>query len=77
MSEFRRTYADEHGRFFGRIDTTDGTVVVLHESGERATRLACPGVYPVGSNLGARNEHPEGIIITRADADKIGLRLDD
>ena len=76
MSEFRRTYADEYGRFFGRIDT-DGNVIVLHESGERATRLARPGVYPVGSNLGARYEHPEGIIITRDDANKIGLRIED
>lgn len=65
-------YADKHGRFFGRA-REDGNVVVLHHaSGEAATRLDA-SVYPVGSNQSARYEHPEGIVLTREDADKIGL----
>ena len=68
-------YEDCHGRFFGRINT-DGNVAVLGANdGARATRLDA-SVYPVDSSLSARYEHAEGIILSRADAKKIGIRIE-
>lgn len=69
------TYNDSHGTFFGRINL-EGNVVVLHvEDGQAATRLDC-NIYPVGSDLGVRYEHPEGIVISKDDAAKIGLEIE-
>lgn len=70
------TYTDKYGSFFGRA-IGNGSVRVLHvEDGEPATRLEAP-VWPVGSDLGAGYEHPNGIILTRADAEAIGLEIED
>ncbi len=33
-------------------------------------------VFPVGSESGARYEHPEGIEITLADARRIGIEIE-
>ena len=61
--------------FFGRINE-DGNVVVLHvEDGAVATRLDC-SVYPVGSQVSARYEHPAGITLNVADAKRIGLDIE-
>lgn len=70
------TYSDKHGEFFGRI-LDDGAVAVFHESGETATRMDC-SLYTVDSDgsKSVRYEHPEGIVITRADAEKIGLEIE-
>jgi hypothetical protein len=68
-------YADEYGSFFGRLNE-DGNVIVLHETGEAATRLDA-NVYPVGSQLSARNEHAAGIVLSRADAARLGLGIED
>jgi hypothetical protein len=68
------TYSDKYGIFFGRIDH-DGNVLVLHTSGEAATRLDT-NVYPVRSELSARYEHPEGIVLAIDDAEKIGLVIE-
>ena len=52
----------------------DGNAVVLHfEDGSEVTRIDA-NVYPVGSELSARYEHPEGIVLTVADAKKIGIQ---
>lgn len=59
---------------FGRINAA-GDVDVFEESGEVATRLDAD-VFPVGSSLSARYEHPAGITITRADAELLGLPID-
>ena len=71
-------YSDKHGVFFGRINE-EGDVDVLHiEDGAAATRMDCSGVYPVGSD-GSKSvcyEHPEGIVISRVDAARIGLRIE-
>lgn len=69
-------YSDKHGEFFGRINE-NGDVAVFHESGEAATRMDC-SLYTVDSDgsKSVRYEHPEGIIITRADAEKIGLEIE-
>ena len=77
------TYSDKHGEFFGRINE-NGDVAVFHESGEAATRMDC-NLFVVDSDgsegvryakLDARYEHPDGIVITRADAAKIGLEIE-
>ena len=61
---------------FGRINE-EGTVDVLYaECGTAVTRLDA-NVYPVGSDFGARYEHPEGIVLTLDDARKIGLTIED
>lgn len=60
---------------FGRL-TDEGHVAILHvEDGEPVTRLDAT-VYPVGSSLSARHEHPQGIVLTRADADKLGIEIE-
>jgi hypothetical protein len=67
-------YSDKHGEFFGR--KADGGVAVLHiADGEAATRLDA-SVYPVGSELSARYEHPEGIVLSEADAATLGIEIE-
>jgi len=60
---------------FGRINN-DGNVDILTVSdGEPVTRIDA-NVYPVDSALSARYEHPAGITLTRADAGKIGIEIE-
>lgn len=60
---------------FGRINE-NGNVTVFEADGSTATRIDA-NVYPVGSNLSARHEHPNGIELTVADAEKIGLSIEE
>lgn len=61
---------------FGRINS-DGNVDVLYaEDGEQVTRLEGLNIYPVGSDVSGDYEHPQGIIITLSDANKIGLEIE-
>lgn len=60
--------------FFGRVDS-NGNVQVFHSSGEAATRIDA-NVYPVGSDLSARYEHPDGIVLTSEDAKRLGIEID-
>jgi len=61
---------------FGRINE-DGNVNVLYaECGTAVTRLN-ESVWPVGSEFGARYDHPGGIVLTLDDARKIGLTIED
>lgn len=69
------TYTDKYGEFFGRR-TDDGHVIVLHLSGEAATRLDA-SVYPIGSDTSARYEHPDGIVLTASDAAKLGIEIEE
>jgi hypothetical protein len=65
--------------FFGRLDETGNVQVFYADSGERATRLPVSGVYntyPETDRLGVRYEHPDGIVITRMDAGKIGIEVE-
>ena len=57
-------------KMFYRIE--NGNARIFHESGDAVTRIDA-NVYPVGSNCSARYEHPEGIVLTIADAEKIGI----
>lgn len=69
------SYSDKYGEFFGRLND-DGNVMVLHvEDGVEATRLDA-SVYPVGSDLSARYEHPAGIVISVDDAKKLGIEIE-
>ena len=69
-------YTDKFGTFFGRLND-DGNVVVLHESGEVATRLD-QSLYPEDGDgsKGVRYEHPEGIVLSHAAAVAIGLEIE-
>jgi len=60
---------------FGRINE-DGNVEIFENTGERATRLDAH-VYPVNSAKSARFEHPNGITLTKEDADRIGIEIED
>ncbi len=71
------SYSDKHGKFFGRINDS-GDVAVLHEAdGAAATRLDV-SLYAIGSDgsKSVRYEHPEGVVISRADAERIGLEIE-
>lgn len=72
--EESKVYKDKYGEFFGRVND-EGTVDVLHTSGEAATRLDA-SVYPAGSSLSARYEHTSGISLSKEDAKKIGLPIE-
>ena len=56
---------------FYRINN-DGNAVIFENDGSVATRIDA-NVYPVRSNLSARYEHPNGIVLTVADAEKLGI----
>ncbi len=57
--------------YFYRINT-DGNAVIFTEDGEYVTRIDA-NVYPVGSSLSARYDHPEGIVLTINDAEMLGI----
>ena len=57
---------------FYRINS-DGNAVIFESDGSVATRIDA-NVYPVMSNISTRYEHPEGIVLTVADAEKIGIK---
>lgn len=60
---------------FGRL-ACNGTVSVLYaEDGLPVTQLDA-SVYPVGSNLSARYEHPAGIVLTVEDATALGIEIE-
>jgi hypothetical protein len=59
---------------FYRINS-DGNAVIFENNGSVAKRIDAD-VYPVGSDLSARYEHPEGIVLTIADAEKLGIGVE-
>ena len=56
----------------------DGDAVVLHRQNlTPCTRLeGVRGLYPVGSRRSVEHEHPEGIVLSIEDAERLGLRSD-
>lgn len=71
----RRDENDE--MFYRRNDNGDGGAVILYVTdGEPVTRIDAD-VYPVGSELSARYEHADGIVLTVADAESIGIEAED
>ncbi len=60
---------------FGRI-TDSGDVALFHrEDGADVTSLD-ENIYPVGSELSTRYEHPKGIILSADDAEKLGIEIE-
>ena len=60
---------------FGRINA-EGNVDILHvEDGYPVTRIDAD-IYPVGSDLSTRYEHPEGITLTKEDAEALGIEIE-
>lgn len=52
----------------------DGNAVILHaEDGSAITKIDA-SVYPVGSGVSARYEHAQGVVLTVADAESIGIQ---
>ena len=77
MRGIEMSYSDKHGEFFGRVNE-DGNVAVLHVAdGSVATRLD-QSVYAVGSDgsRSVRYEDPDGIVLSRTDAERIGLDIE-
>ena len=62
---------------FYRINE-NGNAVILNDSGTLVTSLTrpLPCVYPIGSNVSAYYEHPEGIVLTVDDAKKCGIEAE-
>jgi hypothetical protein len=61
---------------FGR-STKEGIVILHAEDGDLVTRI--PGahtIYPVGSNKSCEWEHPEGIVLTQEDTEKLGIEVE-
>ncbi len=62
------------GQLYGRMDL-DGNVLLEDANGDIVTRIDAD-VYPVDSKLSARQEHPDGITLTRSDAAKLGVVIE-
>ena len=62
------------GQLYGRMDL-DGNVTLEDENGSIVTRIDTD-VQPVDSKLSARDEHPDGITLTRSDAAKLKVILE-
>jgi hypothetical protein len=77
MWVFASEGSDERIEVFGRA-LEDGTIAVLHMStGEPVTRMDVDQVYLVGSQQSVKYEHPAGIRLTRADAERMGLFIEE
>lgn len=61
--------------FFYRVNE-QGHAVIFDEYGWNVTKIDA-NVYPVGSDLSCSWEHPEGIVLTIEDADKLGIRYEE
>ena len=59
--------------YFGRM--VNENVAVFEKDGSAATRID-ENIYPVGSSVSTRYEHPAGIVISQEDAEKIGLEIE-
>ena len=61
---------------FGRVNNRGHISLHYASDGGAVTRLDVVGIYPVGSNFGCRYEHPEGIVLTVEDAEKLGIEIE-
>ena len=68
-------YKDNFDKIFGKIND-DGNVALFYaEDGETVTSLN-ESIYPVGSELSARYEHPQGVVISIEDAKLLGIEIE-
>lgn len=61
---------------FYRLNEEGNAVILDSKTGEAITRIVAD-VSPVESDFSVRCEHPEGIVLTVADAEKIGIHAED
>lgn len=61
---------------FGRVTSLGHISLHYAIDGMAVTRLDETGIYPVGSNHGCKYEHPEGIVLTAADAAKLHITIE-
>jgi len=50
-----------------------GNAVILHAEGGHVITKIDASVYPIGSDVSARYEHPAGIVLSISDAESIGI----
>jgi len=62
------------GQLYGRMDL-DGNVTLEDANGSIVTSIDAD-VTPIDSDLSAREEHPDGITLSRPDAAKLGVILE-
>jgi hypothetical protein len=60
-------------KIYGEYDE-DMNVRLFYEDGVSVNRLD-DVVYPVGSNVSALYEHPEGIVLSKSDAEKLKIEI--
>jgi len=57
----------------------NGNYAILDDEGHPIARIETSQafvVYPIGSNLSTNYEHPEGIILEKADVKKLGILIE-
>ena len=64
-----------NSEIFGRVNAEGNVVILYTESGEAVTRLDS-GLHPVGSSVSTRYEHPQGIILSRYDAETAEINIE-
>jgi len=74
-AEVSMSRRDEFDQMFYRVDSNGNAVILYVDDGTAVTRIDA-NVYPVDSDLSARYEHAEGIVLTVADAQKIGIEAE-
>jgi len=68
--------SDYYDEIFGRVNS-DGNVMLLYvEAGESVTMLDTK-IHPVGSEFSCRYEHPEGLVLSRLDAESLGVEIEE
>jgi hypothetical protein len=73
------TQTQKFNDIFGRIRDDDNVDILYVDEGEIVTCLDAD-VVPVGSCLSARHHrdaHAKGIVLTRADANTLGIEIED
>jgi hypothetical protein len=64
-----------NNKIFGQL-TENGNVAIFYvQDGDVVTKLDA-NVYPVNSDLSAKYEHPEGIILSKTDAKNLKIKLE-
>lgn len=65
----------ELNQVFGRVNGEGNVDILEIEEGHHVNKLNAH-VFPVGSETGARYDHPEGITLTLEDAKKLGIEIE-
>lgn len=67
-----------NNEIFARIDENNNAALFHIEDGEVVTKFEqdMPVVWPIDSSVSAYSEHPEGIVISIADAESLGIEFE-